>query len=142
MKKILLILLIIPLLGNTQNSNSYKEFNTGVYVNGFEFEGWSYIRTGIIFPGASFLWGKTIYYNNNTFLDYQAGVAFPTLITGKVGFGFGNENTPISLSLGVRPWPSSIYMQLHFPKNIILSVEPFPFADTQTTGIVTIGFRF
>ena len=32
---------------------------------------------------------KTNYYTNNTLLDYQLGVAFPSIVTGKIGFGIG-----------------------------------------------------
>ena len=54
-------------MGNAQNSrvmntdispysNSYWELNAGVYTEEY-----------FTFPGASFLWGKTHYYKNNTF---------------------------------------------------------------------------
>ena len=69
MKKIILILLLIPILSFTQSSESYKEFNFGV-ITDMVFDG------DQIWPGASFLWGKTIYFNNNTVLDYQAGLAY------------------------------------------------------------------
>ena len=142
MKKIILVFILIPIIGFSQNSNNYKEFNVGVYVNNLEFEGWSGIDFDFIFPGASFLWGKTKYYNNNLFLDYQVGVAFPSLITGKAGLGIGNEESPVTLSTGIRPWPLTYYFQLDFKNRLIISIEPFISSGTDGTGITTIGFRF
>lgn len=131
-------------MGNAQNSNSYKEFNAGLYSN-----------EHFVFPGTSFLWGKTHYYKNNTFFDYQFGLAFPTILTGKAGFGIGNEDRPVRLSLGLRPWPSTIYVQLHFKSKFVFSIEPFIANDYFGTSdlfhesafntgisIVTIGYRF
>ena len=106
MKKIILILLFIPTLSFTQSSESYKEFNFGV-ITDMLFDGHD------IWPGASFLWGKTIYFNNNTVLDYQAGLAFPTIATGKIGFGFGGSN--FAAIFGFRPYPATTYLQ--FSKN-------------------------
>ena len=138
MKKILTLLIFIPFLGNTQdytNSNSYKEINAGIYIN-----------DGITFPGASFIWGKTHYYTNNTFFDYQFGLAFPTLITGKAGYGIGNKDRPLRFSLGLRPWPSTIYLQLHLKSKFIVSIEPLieltPNAYNTGTAIITLGYRF
>ena len=142
MKKIILILILIPIIGFSQNSNKYKEFNAGVYVNDLEFEGWSGIDFDFIFPGASFLWGKTNYYSNNLFFDYQIGVAFPSLITGKAGLGIGSLDSPVTFSTGIRPWPLTYYVQLDFNKRFIISVEPFISSGIDGTGIATIGFRF
>ena len=64
MKKILLLLFICPIVSYSQFNETYKEFNFGVITDMF-FGG------NGIFPGASYLWGKTHYYNNNTILDYQ-----------------------------------------------------------------------
>ena len=149
MKKILILLIFIPFMGNAQNyrvvntdfspySNSYWEFNAGIYTEEY-----------FTFPGASFLWGKTHYYKNNTFFDYQFGLAFPTIFTGKAGFGIGNEDRPFGLSLGLRPFPSTIYLQLHFKSKLVFSIEPLIahdyFGQTEYNrgiSIVTIGYRF
>ena len=122
MRKTLILLIFIPFIGNTKDYgnvnhvpfiNSYKELNSGLYIN-----------DGITFPGASFLWGNTRYYKNTTFFDYQYGLALPTVITGKVGFGIGNKDRTVGISLGFRPWPSTIYLQLHIKSKLILSIEP------------------
>lgn len=142
MKKIILIFILIPIIGFSQNSYKYKEFNAGVYVNNLEFEGWSGIDFDFIFPGASFLWGKTNYYSNNLFFDYQVGVAFPSLITGKAGLGIGTLDSPVTFSTGIRPWPLTYYVQLDFNNRFVISVEPFISSGIDGTGIATIGFRF
>ena len=80
-----------------QTTINYREFNAGIYLG----------DDITVFPGASYLWGKTIYYENNTLLDYQGGFALPTMITGKIGVGVGNDNH--SAIIGVRPFPSSFY---------------------------------
>ena len=82
MKKLLLTLLFLPIMVCAQNTTNYKEINIGFP------------------PGASFLWGQTIYFNNNTLLDYQGGIAFPSIGTAKVGYGISDDN--FAAVLGVR----------------------------------------
>ena len=138
MKKLLLLLFICPIVSFSQSisSNSYKEFNIGIY------SGINYITA---FPGASFLFGKTNYYQNNTLLDYQVGVAFPSVVTGKVGFGFGDEN--YATIFGIRPFPTSTYIQFSFNEKNNMSFEyvlPDLFeTDMLEKGIIiTYGYRF
>ena len=129
MKKIILILVITPLLSFAQSKNTYKEFNFGLAL----FDG------NNAFPGASFLIGKTNYYSNNTLLDYQAGLAFPSILTGKLGFGIGDED--FATIIGFRPWPTSSYIQFSIKKKHNLSVEYGFFYDEVVT-IITYGIRF
>jgi len=129
MKKIILILVITPLLSFAQSKNTYKEFNFGLAL----FDG------NNAFPGASFLIGKTNYYSNNTLLDYQAGLAFPSILTGKLGFGIGDED--FATIIGFRPWPTSSYLQFSIKKKHNLSVEYGFFYDEVVT-IITYGIRF
>ena len=129
MKKIILILAITPLLSFSQSNNTYKEFNFGLAL----FDG------NNAFPGASFLIGKTNYYSNNTLLDYQAGLAFPSIVTGKLGFGIGDED--FATIIGFRPWPTSSYLQFSIKKRHNLSVEYGFFYDEVVT-IITYGIRF
>ena len=138
MKKLLLLLFICPIVSFSQSfhSNSYKEFNIGIY------SGINYIPA---FPGASFLFGKTNYYQNNTLLDYQVGVAFPSIVTGKFGFGFGDEN--YATIFGIRPFPTSTYIQFSFNEKNNMSFEyvlPDLFeTDMLEKGIIiTYGYRF
>lgn len=133
-KRLLLILLICPIIGFTQNSTVYKEFNAGVYLG----------EEILVFPGASFLWGKTIYYNN-VFIDYEAGFAFPTVFTGKIGFGVGNENNAIAI--GIRPFPTSLYLQYTWSTKRLFSIELMPPALDWTPNadwplILNYGYRW
>ena len=128
MKRIILILILAPLLTLSQSNNTYKEINLGIAL--FDDSG---------FPGASFLFGKTKYYTNNTLLDYQLGVAFPSIVTGKIGFGIGNED--FATIIGVRPWPTCAYLQLSENEKHNLSVEYGSYEGYQVT-LLTYGIRF
>ena len=128
MKKIILIISFIPLLSWSQSNNTYKEFNFGVAL--FNDSG---------FPGLSFLFGNTNYYTNNTLLDYQIGAALPSVLTGKVGFGMGNED--FATIIGFRPWPTCPYLQFSFNERYNLSVEYGFFGDYEVT-LITCGLRF
>ena len=66
--------LLIALNTKAQHSTKFKEFNAGVYLDGLD-------EDMFVFPGVSFLWGKTTYFSNNLLLDYEYGFALPTLIT-------------------------------------------------------------
>ena len=128
MKRIILILSLVPLLTFSQSKNIYKEFNFGIAV-----------LDGSAFPGASFLIGNTSYYSNNTLLDYQIGIAFPSIVTGIVGFGIGNED--FAAIIGFRPWPTCPYLQFSFKERYNLSVEYGFFGDYEVT-LITYGLRF
>ena len=94
-----------------------------------------------IWPGASFLWGKTIYFNNNTVLDYQAGLAFPTLATGKIGFGIGGSN--FATIIGLRPYPATAYLQLSKNQRFNFSAEYVLDEDYFGQSVIfTYGLRF
>lgn len=134
MKKIILILFFIPILSFTQSFESYKEFNFGV-ITDMVFDG------DQIWPGASFLWGRTYYYNNNTVLDYQAGLAFPTLATGKIGFGIGSSN--FATIIGLRPYPATAYLQLSKNQRFNFSAEYVLDEDYFGQSVIfTYGIRF
>lgn len=144
MKRIILIFILAPLLTFSQKSsdviaqeiqevapskNIYKEFNLGIAVMDNDFS----------FPGASFLFGKTNYFSNNTLLDYQLGIAFPSIVTGKIGFGIGNED--FATIIGFRPWPTCPYLQLSFKERHNLSIE-YGFYDGYQVTLLTYGIRF
>ena len=140
MKKILLILFICPIISFSQSLNKtiYKEFNVGIF---------SPVDGGFIFPGASFLIGQKNYYENNTLLDYQIGLAFPSIATAKIGYGLGNEK--YATIFGVRAFPTSIYIQFSFKEKNNIALEILPFSqnmaglDNETQGlIICYGYRF
>ncbi len=131
MKFIKFSLLIISLLFvnsvHAQKSQSFKELNAGICGADY-----------FVAPGASFLWGKT-YQNNKRIFEWQAGVAFPTLVTGKLTLAHGklDKNSGISL----RVWPPTIGPQFKI-NNLTLSAEVGPdLIDGEPWGILTIGFR-
>ena len=123
------------MIGYTQYSTSYKEFNAGLYVG-----------SDIVFPGCSFLFGKTKYYSNNMLLDYEIGVALPTVATAKIGAGIGDNS--ISAIIGIRPWPTSIYFQWTWQEKRLLSIEVMlPYensfgADSDFPIIFNYGYRW
>ena len=99
------------MIGFGQYSNSYKEFNGGLYFGGNDLT---------VFPGISYLVGRTNYFNNIV-LDYEIGFALPTVITGKVGVGFGDQNN--STIIGLRPWPSTAFIQHLWGEKKLISIE-------------------
>ena len=109
MKKLSLILLLsffayvhgqAQETSNGKSQNSFNEFNFGLaYISDENF----------FFPGASFLWGKTYINENNIIFEYEAGFAFPTIVTGKLGVGKKFNNT--KLVLGIRPFPFNLFIQ-------------------------------
>lgn len=86
---------------------NYREVNVGV-----AFLGRQYTESGM-FPGASYLWGRTTYSSNGLVVDRQAGIALPTIVTGKIGVGYGSEKG--SALVGIRPWPPTGYLQGNIP---------------------------
>ena len=131
MKKTILILFLLPTLSYSQYNEKYKEFNFGLIVD---------LDSENVFPGASYLLGKTHYFNNNTVFDYQAGFAFPTVVTGKIGFGIGNSD--FATVVGVRPWPPTAYLQLSINQKTNFSIE---YVEPEMWGealIINYGIRF
>lgn len=116
MKK-LILLFLFPLSLNAQNL--YVESNFGVAnIDGMGF-----------FPGASVLFGKTFEkVESNLLLDMEIGLAFPSILTAKIGGGvYINKEKKSAFVMGVRPWPFHLYSQINFNKGKrgqwIVSVE-------------------
>ena len=65
-------------------------------------------------PGVSALIGKQFDIKKTPFLfDMQIGLAFPSVLTAKVGAGsLLYRKTGTAITFGVRPWPLHIYTQL------------------------------
>lgn len=120
------LLLTYLLLLSTQNffvaqntqTRSYLEINAGIariYYDGY-------------FPGVSYLIGQQKFLAPQTFLEYQVGLALPSIATAKVGVGYQGEG--IGFSAGVRIFPAFIYGQVHFNMRkgqINISAEKSPF---------------
>ena len=82
-----------------------------------------------LFPGASFLVGKRFEQSDgNLILDMEIGLAFPTIVTGKIGGGLLlNKEEKSAIVVGIRPWPLHFYTQLNLPERpkgqFIISLE-------------------
>jgi hypothetical protein len=129
MKFIKFSLFIISFLSinsvHAQSTQSFKELNAGIMTS------W------LVFPGASFLWGKT-YQNNKRIFEWQAGVAFPTAVTGKLTLAHGKLDKYSGISL--RVWPPTIGPQFKI-NSLTLSAEVGPDLVDSVWGIFTVGFR-
>lgn len=139
MRKVIttLILLLTALLTSAQTKTTYSEVNVGVCVGTVPF-----------FPGASSMVGVTNKYPSGIILDYEGGIAFPTLLTGKIGLGASLDDQ-LDLTFGVRVFPSSFYTQLEVNRpekrsDIVFTAEALLWGE-QAFGqysILTVGWRF
>ena len=112
MKK-LIIVLLLPFFSCAQG---YLEYNGGIARLGSNYYD---IEIG---PGASALIGKQFDIKKTPFLfDMQIGLAFPSVLTAKVGLGsLLYRKTRTAITIGVRPWPLHLYTQLQlFQTDII-----------------------
>ena len=144
---ILISLLSFSLLNNLEaqelsqgkSKNSFIEWNLGVAL----------FDENLIFPGTSVLWGRTYINENNLIFEYEAGLAFPSIVTAKLGIGKKFNNT--NVTIGVRPFPFNLYCQSSFLKGKkgywITSIEFNPLdAETSisfgSTAILNFGYRW
>ncbi|MFM7193621.1 MAG: hypothetical protein ACKOYP_02405 [Bacteroidota bacterium] len=114
----------------------YYEINAGA-----AYLGRSYTETGL-FPGASFLWGRTDYFANGKVVDRQIGVAFPTIVTGKIGIGYGSEKG--AMLVGIRPWPPTGYLQgnISTGTGTLLLTAEITSPEFGYSSIFTAGYRW
>lgn len=71
---------------------------------------------GAPMPGASFLIGNRIESQNNFLADIEIGLAFPTIVTGKIGLGsYINKERKSAILVGIRPWPLFLFLQANLP---------------------------
>ncbi len=90
-------------------------------------------------PGASVLYGQT-FQKNNLLLEWQFGVAFPSIVTGKLGIGLGTLNSNYILS--IRPWPLALGPQLNI-RNLSVSFEVgIPDGNMDVMPSMGAGFIF
>ena len=148
MKKLLLISLLsffffcnseAQEISTGKSKNSFVEWNFGV----------AYIDDSFVFPGTSVLWGRTYINENNLILEYEAGFALPSLVTGKLGIGKKFNNTKVIV--GIRPFPFNLYLQSSFTNGKkgywITSIEFIPLnSDTSLSfgskAILNFGYRW
>jgi hypothetical protein len=122
-------------------TRSYLELNFGAAVG-------DYGDGGFVFPGLSFLIGQQAFLSPTVFVEYQAGLALPTLGTGKLGLGVQSSTTGSGLSAGVRVFPNTLYLQFYKPTrrgqwNLSLEHAPFfqnrPERSFYSSQLFTVG---
>jgi len=135
-----------PVLSSHSSSGRFVELNMGVALASLVLEN---DRSNFPFPGFSFLWGKTINYDNNIILEYEGGISLPSIVTGKVGIGKKYNNS--TFVAGIRPFPANFYIQTSFAHKEkgywILSLEYNPFESDNliafgSKSLFTIGYRW
>ena len=131
-------LILCGMAFNTANAQrqsvSFTELNFGgATIGGYEWDN--------VYPGASLLYGKTIQLSNNNVTEFQIGVAFPTIVTGKVAVGVGTLEKNVMVA--VRPWPLMVGPQVkrnQFTWSLELGTASRPSFDAG--WIATVGYRF
>ena len=137
----------IPDPKSSRTSSSFLDLNFGLAFTDIEIDG---NNNSFVFPGVSFLWGNTITYANNIVLEYEAGLAFPSIVTGKIGIGKKFENS--TFIVGVRPYPANLYIQSSFAHTDrgywTVSLEYNPLRDSDnlisfgSRTLLTFGYRW
>jgi len=136
MKKLILLFLFIPLglFGQRKNTQTFIEINIGVAsIDDYDFsDPW---------PGSSVLFGQTFEFTKNGVFEYQIGIAFPAIITGKLALGAGSLKNNIGLA--IRPWPLTIGPQGKIGNfSFSFEVGNNDTASFDAGYIATIGYRF
>ena len=127
------------------SSTSYLELNAGLA---------SFSNTPL-YPGTSFLLGSTLKFYDRFLIDVEGGIAFPTVLTAKLGMGFSvdSKNGDLNVIGGVRPYPFTLYIQSTVVNKRngqwIVSIESgreslgFGFEDGWGTRLlINFGWRF
>lgn len=127
------------------SSTSYLELNVGAAT----------FSDSYVFPGASFLLGSTLKFYDRFLIDVEGGIAFPTVITAKLGMGFSvdSQNGDLNVVGGIRPYPFTLYIQSTIVNKRngqwIVSIESgreslgFGFDDGWDTKLlINFGWRF
>lgn len=158
----LLLIVIVcfsPLIINAQNNPSESQTNSFIELNmgAAHFKG-SLFRTedledlgeGFSFPGGSILYGQTFISKNKLIFEYEAGFAFPTVVTAKLGIG--GKLKGLSLTAGTRLFPFTTYLQFATSNttsgNWLVSFEINPLSVEKSTfsipdmRIINIGYRW
>tara|TARA_R110001592_G_scaffold104103_2_gene292995 strand:- start:11573 stop:12088 length:516 start_codon:yes stop_codon:yes gene_type:complete len=152
MKKIItiLILLLISLtiLGQQPMSEdpspnlefkdiSLRAFSSTPYLelNG----GFASFNNTSIYPGGSFLLGSTIKFYGRFLIDVEGGIAFPTVLTAKLGLGFSvdGENGTLNVISGIRPYPFTLYIQ-----STVVNKKNGQWIVSVESGRESLGFGF
>lgn len=151
MKKLLLLLLLLPILIYSQN-NWYVEGNIGMSRHAIE-AGINPVDATMTYdkstkPNISVLIGNEFPFGDYSLIDIQIGASYPHLVTGKIGAGnyYGKKHL-VALIFGVRPYPLAVYSQLNIGKKDkiygVISTELGSAGQifNGTTSLFNIGVR-
>ena len=132
-KKLIIILIFPTIVLGQKEKQRYTEYNMGVAsVDDYDFS--------FTIPGLSFLFGET-YSNNGLVTGWQAGLAFPTVATGKLFVGGGDLDK--NIGIGIRPWPLFIGPQAKIGRlSFSFEVGTNSEASFDAGLIATIGYRW
>ena len=155
MKKILLLLLLLPGIFYSQSRQFYVEVNGGTSTTiNYEDEIIDYTDMSVTYedntnPTFSVLFGANIPMGDYSLVDIQLGLSYPYIVTGKVGVGsyFGDKEL-IGFIMGIRPYPLAGYAQLNIRPNnklhFVVCGELGTGADISlgTRSLINAGLRF
>lgn len=126
---------MIPFLMFGQSKQQFIEANIGLAAIG------SYEISDMYYPGCSVLYGQTRQMSETSVVEWEVGLAAPSVVTGKVGVGFGTIKN--NFMIAIRPWPLTVGPQLRLG-GIVASFE-FGTESEISFGaglIGTVGYRF
>lgn len=123
----------------------YSELNGGIAFQRVFIDN---IQVGpSIYPGISFLWGKTHYFKNGFMFDNEIGLALPVIFTAKIGAGIAFEK--VEFLMGLRALPFNYYIQINTPTErgtFIFSVEknvrPNRTSELSPASLINVGYRW
>ena len=132
--KAILLMLLLPFLMFGQTKNKFVEVNIGFATIG-DYSPDSY------FPGCSVLYGQTTELSEGIVGEWEAGMAFPSFVTGKIGIGLGETKYNVMASL--RIWPLTFGPQIRI-ENFVASFEIGNAEELSMDAgfIATVGWRF
>ena len=107
------IALIGAFLATVSSTHAQEEKSVEPYIESNW--GLAYIgESDAVFPGTSVLMGRRSYLSKNGFTDTQIGLAFPSVLTAKVGVGHTGAKGG-HFSAGLRVFPTHVYIQNTLP---------------------------
>ena len=124
MKKILLLILLVPELLYSQNKLFYVEANAGVSTTiNYDEEVVDIVDMSVTYENndrfmGSLSVGTYIPMGDYSLIDIQLGLSYPYIVTGRVGVGsYFGEREQIAFVAGIRPYPLTGYAQLNIRPN-------------------------
>lgn len=152
MKKIITILILLlisltilgqqPMSEDPSPNLKFKDIPVKVFSSTPYLElngGFASFNNTSLYPGGSFLLGSTIKFYERFLIDVEGGIAFPTVLTAKLGLGFTVDGKDGDLNVigGIRPYPFTIYIQ-----STIVNKKHGQWIVSIESGRESLGFGF